>query len=348
MKSPIPIEDLTYIASSLDDIIPRISNTRIFITGGTGFFGKCILGTLIFLNERHRMYCSAGVLTRNAERFKKDFPQFHHNSITYIQGDLKTFSFPSGSFEYCIHAANETANLDNTDEYEILDAAFQGTNRVLNFAKEKNVASILYISSGAFYGRQPSEMKMVSEDYFGAPDIRQLKSCYGEGKRISEYLCFYHGQKWKLNIKIARCFAFIGPYLPLNSHFACGNFILNCLKNEPILIKGDGSTIRSYMYAADLVICLLKTLIHGENLTAYNIGSNEEISIEQLAQKVSSHFSPKPEILILQKGQNSLPERYVPDNNKIKAKLALKEFTGIDEAIKRTVLFYKNENISLY
>jgi nucleoside-diphosphate-sugar epimerase len=342
MKTRLPIEDLDHIASSLDDIIPQLSNSRIFITGGTGFFGKWILETIIFLNEQKQINCSAVVLTRNSEQFKKNYPRFDHSSITYIKGDVKDFIFPEGQFQYCIHAASETANLDNTDELEIIHTAYTGTQRILEFAKDKKTRSTLYVSSGAVYGKQPGDLKLIPEQYTGAPDTTQLRSAYGEGKRVAELLCSYYGEKFDLPVKIARCFAFIGPYLPLDSHFACGNFIRNGIKKEPLLIKGDGSTMRSYMYAADLTIYLFKTLIKGDNLIPYNIGSSEEMSIAQLAGKVATHFSPEPEIIISQKKENkNLPERYVPDNKRILTKFSVKKHIDIDTAIKRTVEFYK-------
>jgi nucleoside-diphosphate-sugar epimerase len=340
MQTSLPTEDLNYIASSLDDVIPSLSNSRIFITGGTGFFGKWILETILFLNEQHKINCSVVVLTRNAEQFKKNHPQFNNDSITYLKGDVRDFSFPEGAFQYCIHAATETANLENTDELEILNSVYFGTQRILEFVKQKKITSTLYISSGAVYGKQPPSLKLIPEEYIGAPDTMQLRSSYGESKRIGEFLCAYYGKKYNLSLKIARCFAFIGPYLPLDSHFACGNFIRNCIKKEPILINGDGTTMRSYMYATDLTIYLFKTMIHGDDLTPYNIGSSEEISIEQLAEKVASHFSPSPKIIISQKKENNLPERYVPDNKKIMNKLSIKKNIDIDDAIKRTVAFY--------
>ncbi len=342
MQKRIPTEDLNYIASSLDDVIPALSNSRIFITGGTGFFGKWILETILFLNENYKTNCSVVVLTRNPEQFKNNYLQFNNTSITYLNGDIKDFSFPEGEFKYCIHAAAETAKLEKTDELDVLGSIYGGTQRVLEFAKEKNIKSTLYVSSGAVYGKQPPELKLIPEEYNGSPDTMNLRSAYGEGKRLGEFLCNYYGKKFDLPIKIARCFAFIGPYLPLDAHFACGNFIRNCITKEPIRINGDGTTIRSYMYAADLTICLFKTLIHGDNLSPYNIGSSEEISIAQLAKKIASHFSPSPEIITSPKKiTNNLPERYVPDNNKIINKLSIKKQIDIDEAIKRTVEFYK-------
>jgi len=228
--SRIDNQDLSYISSSLEDeIISKLRGTRIFITGGTGFFGKWLLESLLYLNKERQLNCSLVVLSRNPKSFLASYPYFDHPDIRFHSGDIKTFADCEGPFNYCIHAAAEVAALQQTSELDVLEASYEGTKRVLEFSKNKNVTSVLYVSSGAIYGRQPPELPRTSEKYKGSPDIGLLNASYGEGKRLAEYLCNYYSDKHKLSIKIARCFAFIGPHLPLDSHFACGNFILNGL-----------------------------------------------------------------------------------------------------------------------
>ena len=344
MRSRISLSDLTHMASSLEDVIPHIRDSRIFITGGTGFFGKWLLEAILFLNEKQCTNFEVVVLTRDPEKFKTKHPHFANRAIEYITGDIKNFDFPSGEFHYCIHAALEGEKLDKSDELEIFESAYNGTKRVLEFAVQKKMRSLLYVSSGGVYGRQPPALRFMPEDYMGAPDITQLRSCYGEGKRAGEFLCTYYGNKFALPVKIARCFAFIGPYLALDAHFAIGNLLNNCLKKEPMLIKGNGTPIRSYMYAADLAVSLFKTLILGDNLIPYNVGSMEEISIAALAQKIGANFTPQPEIVIMQKIQaDPLPERYVPDTERFTAKFPATSTIGLDEAIKKTITFNQEE-----
>jgi dTDP-glucose 4,6-dehydratase len=344
MPARISSEDLDHIASSLDDVIPHMSGKRFFITGGTGFFGKWILETLLFLNSNHNTNCSALVLTRNAEKFKKNSPQFNDGAIEYVTGDITNFPFPEGEIDYCIHAAMEGENLDKTDELEVLNAAYSGTQRVMEFAKQKKLLSTLYVSSGGVYGRQPPEVRFMPEDSANAPDTTQLRSCYGEGKRVGEFLCTYYGRKFELPVKIVRPFAFVGPYLALDAHFVIGNFIKNRLAGEPILIKGDGTPMRSYMYAADLAIYLFKVLIHGQNLTPYNLGSSEEVSILSLANVIAEMSVPKSDITVLQKNErHGLPERYVPDVTRIKTKFPAVKTISMTDAIARTLAFYSQK-----
>src|SRR4051812_5923578 len=122
MSKRISKEDLSHIAASLQDVLPHLTNARIFVTGGTGFFGKWLLETIVYLNEQYDTNCSAVVLSRNPQNFVARYPQFQQPYIEFATGDIKTFSFPEGDFKYCIHAALEGQQLDNTDELEILNA----------------------------------------------------------------------------------------------------------------------------------------------------------------------------------------------------------------------------------
>jgi len=224
----------------------------------------------------------------------------------------------------------------------MFDTIIEGTRYVLDLAKEKKVKSFLFTSSGAVYGKQPSEMTHISEDYNGAPDCLNPKSAYGEGKRAAEMLCTLYFNQYSVPVKIARCFAFVGPYLPLNAHFAIGNFILNTLNGQNIIIKGDGTPYRSYLYAADLITWLLTILLKGENNKAYNVGSDRDITIKELAEKIQS-FNTKIKVRVLKEAYNKVNvERYVPSISLIKDELSLNISYNLVKSIKRTINYYFN------
>jgi dTDP-glucose 4,6-dehydratase len=142
-------------------------------------------------------------------------------------------------------------------------------------------------------------------------------------------------------VKIARCFAFVGPYLPLDKHFAIGNFIQDTLKGRNIIISGDGSPLRSYMYAADLVIWLWTILLRGNNGEAYNVGSDQAISIKELATNIAQ-FSLGTSVII--KNEVRLTDRnqnYVPDISKARLQFHFGDGISLNEAIYKTIQYYK-------
>jgi dTDP-glucose 4,6-dehydratase len=154
---------------------------------------------------------------------------------------------------------------------------------------------------------------------------------------MSECLCATYAQDHGLETKVTRIYALVGPYLPLDLHFAIGNFIRDAMAGKPIEIKGDGTPYRSYLYAADLTIWLWTILIRGASTRPYNVGSRLPLSIAETAQAVSRALPGHVPIEIAKKivpGQ--LPSRYVPENLRAQEELGLREWTPLDEAIRRT------------
>jgi dTDP-glucose 4,6-dehydratase len=254
-----------------------------------------------------------------------------------IQGDIRTFEFPFGEFRHIIHAATESsAKLNAENPLQMMDTIIKGTRRALEFAKICGAENFLLTSSGAVYGKQPSEMTHIPEEYNGAPDPLDQKSAYGEGKRVAEHLCALYADA-RLKPKIARCFTFVGPYLPLDIHFAVGNFIRDALNGGPIVVQGDGTPRRSYLYASDLTIWLWTILLRGKSLRPYNVGSRYSTSISELARSVASEFSNKVSIDIQGTPDCQRPtERYVPDTQRAQQELDLKETITLEEGIRKT------------
>ena len=263
-------------------------------------------------------------------------------AIKFQQGDVRNFDFPQENFDFIIHAAADaSAKLNEENPLLMIDTIVEGTRRVLDFTRQCGAKRFLLISSGAVYGIQPSEISHIAEDYIGAPDVNIPTSAYAEGKRLAELLsCVYH-QKYGIETVIARCFAFVGPYLDLDIHYAVGNFIRDGLKGQDINIFGDGTPYRSYLYAADLAIWLWTILLKGKSGRAYNVGSDEEICIAELAKRVSSHFKQKPKIKVAKKPKlETKPARYVPSTKRAEKELGLCCWVNLDEGIRRTIKFY--------
>jgi nucleoside-diphosphate-sugar epimerase len=183
-------------------------------------------------------------------------------------------------------------------------------------------------------------MSHIPEEYTGAPDVYDKGAAYGEGKRVAEMLANVYYHKYGVETKIARCFAFTGPYLNDNN-FAIVNFINDIINNNKIVIKGDGTPLRSYMYAADLTIWLWHILVHGKPCRPYNVGSDADVTIAEVA-KIVAFFSKNDheEIEIQTPKSNRPPSRYVPDIKRAKEELNLNVYVDLKEAIKRTIEFY--------
>ncbi|AHF92817.1 epimerase [Opitutaceae bacterium TAV5] len=343
---PLFREDLDHVLAHTCDLWPEARGQSFFITGGTGFFGMWLLETFAHTNDTLGLGMRATILTRNAMAFAQKSPRLARRAdLTFVEGDVRTFDFmplrANAPFRYIIHAATSaSAKLNAEAPREMLDTIIAGTRRVLDFAAQPIIGTrkLLLTSSGAVYGRQPPGMTHIPETYVGAPDPLDPSSAYGIGKRTAEHMCVIDGALYGYEIKIARCFAFVGPHLPLDAHFAIGNFIRDALTGSIIRVNGDGTPYRSYLYAADLAIWLWTILFRGESNRAYNVGSAEQHSIKEIARDVSRIAGKACSVAIAnQPVPGASASRYIPDVNRIRLELGLTEMHSLDKSLLRTI-----------
>ena len=140
-------------------------------------------------------------------------------------------------------------------------------------------------------------MDSFAETYQGAPDVTEAPSAYGNAKRAAEQLCSLFFAEGKVDPIIARCFCFVGRDLPLNAHFAIGNFIYDAIYNEEIVVKGSGNSVRSYMVQRDLANWLLTILALGKPNNIYNVGSDEPTTIKKLAFLIRDLLAPNKPVI---------------------------------------------------
>ena len=349
---PIIAEDIRGVLSRTQGLWPDLKGASVFITGATGFFGIWLLETLLAANRELSLGLRILALSRDPAGFAKKAPHLAHDpAVTWITGDVRDFAFPAGPITHVIHAAAEaSAKLNAEDPQTMFDVCVEGTRRTLKLAAEKRAARMLFTSSGAVYGRQPPDLSHIPEDFTGGPDPLNPRNAYAEGKRAAEQLCAIAGLPPPAgagaHISIARCFAFVGPHLPLDAHFAIGNFIRDALAGGPIRVIGDGTPYRSYLYAADLAEWLVTILLQGQPGRAYNVGSEEAVSIAELAACVADVMATerpdrkRPQVTVAkQPGPGASVARYVPDCGRAAAALRLAVATPLKTSIARTLRF---------
>jgi dTDP-glucose 4,6-dehydratase len=338
-------DDLDHILEHTEGLWDELRGKRIFITGGTGFFGCWLLESFAWANKKLGLGASALVLTRNVALLRKKAPHLTENPcIQFHIGDVRSFDYPQGEFSYIIHAATAaSAKLNDEDPLLMLDTIIEGTRRVLDFAVQCGAKKLLLTSSGAVYGKQPPDMAHIPEDYMGGPNTMDPQSAYAEGKRVSELLCAIYSKKFGIECKIARGFAFVGPYFPLDIHYAIGNFIRDALAGGPIVVKGDGTSYRSYLYAADLAIWLWTILVKGKSLQPYNIGSDQDISIQELAMLVSKIIAKNSDVQIQSRPVPDEPlDRYTPSVNRAIKELNLRNISDLEKSLIGTMTWHRN------
>lgn len=335
-------QDLSALFHQQESIWQSLKDCRMFITGGTGFIGCWLLESLRYADQMLNLQIHVTVLTRNPTRFAQKAPHlFHYPGFHFLTGDVRTFASPPGEFTHLIHAATDAnAALNAATPKQLFETMVLGTQRVLDFAVEKSISRMLFLSSGAVYGRQPWEVEQVGEEWTGAPNCTDPLTAYAEGKRAAEMLCAIYASQHGLHVAIARIFSLIGPYLPLDIHYAAGNFIRDALQGRPIIVTGNGQACRSYLYAADLAAWLWQMLFRAESCRPYNVGSDVAVSIRDLAECVARVIGTGEYQILGQQDVGWNPGRYIPDITRIRRDLGVMVTIPLDEAIRRTAAWH--------
>ncbi len=339
---PPSAEDLDLVLERTRDVWSELKGARLFITGGTGFFGRWLLWSLKAANARLDAGARAVVLTRNPAAFRRAVPALAEDTALALwPGDVRTGRLPQGAFSHVIHAATDTSVSAAADPYALMDTVVGGTRRVLDLGVRAGAEAFLLTSSGAVYGPQPPDLERVPETYGGAPDPLDPEATYGHAKRLAEQLCALHHHRHGLATKVARCFAFVGPYLPLDGHFAIGNFIRDALHGDAVRVRGDGTPVRSYLYAADLTAWLWTILVKGTPGTAYNVGSDRPLPVADAARLVRAALAPGKAVVVAGEAPAGPRARYVPSIERARRELGLEAWTDLDAAVRRTAHWHR-------
>ncbi len=309
-----------------------------------------MLESLVHCNRALDLGASATVLSRDPEAFRARMPHLANEAaLEWLQGDIRSFAFPEGDFDFIVHGAASASAQAAQQPRELLSTLIQGTERMLEFAHAKSAQRFLMTSSGAVYGPQPANLSHLPEDYSGGPAWLNPNEPYASGKKVSEEMCRGAARESATRFTIARCFAFVGPHLPLDQHFAIGNFIGDALAHRDIAVRGDGTPLRSYLYAADLAIWLWTMLLSEGTADAhaeiYNVGSGEALSIGALAQMVLEELHPSGTVNIAEEPvPDTPPKQYVPDVLRAETRLGLKPLIELREAIRRTAAWHRRQS----
>lgn len=295
---------------------------RLLIIGGTGFFGKSILDSFRKGILEEFNISKVIIAARRIDEFRINFPELINDKVELVKLDI-TSCHHLPIADVVIHAATSTDERDYIFNENIQrDNIEKSVSNYIHLAPNYHkISKIVYCSSGAVYGQQPNEIEKISEDFpfQNAELMSPYKRDYTLGKRFAEE-AFKRLGEFGISISIARCFAFVGKYLPRDQHFAYGNFLGAAEKGESIEVKANHQVIRSYMKSDELSRALILVALQGNpNCPIYNVGSDEPIEIHDLAKKIASQYNVP---IISQTITEDKVDRYVPNINKLKTILS--------------------------
>ncbi|WP_313172125.1 NAD(P)-dependent oxidoreductase [Stenotrophomonas sp.] len=308
-----------------------LDGQHLLLTGGTGFFGKWLLALLRRLNASGTQV-HVSVVSRDPGRFLAAHPEHLDQPwLHWIASDIRELDGQHDRHvDMVLHAATDTSSQAHEKPLEIFTSIVDGTRRVLEYAERNGARRLLLTGSGAQYGAIP-EGQPVAETSPLACESHLARNIYGESKRMQEALAAVYMQQSAIDVVMTRCFAFSGPGIALDGHFAIGNFVRDALRGNGITLNSSGHAVRSYLHGADLAVWLLVLLGEGHAGQVYNVGSDLSLSIAELAELVRRRLAPGTPLHIL--GRNDGPRSYyVPAIDAARA-LELAPWTRLQDSI---------------
>ncbi|KAL2202494.1 NAD(P)-binding protein [Sarocladium strictum] len=256
----------------------------VLVTGGAGFLGHHLIKKLL---ESGRDVIALDSLWTGSVDNIRDFEKSKH--FAFIKHDVRDALPITEPVDEIYHLACPASPDQFENAIDILDTCYQGTRNVLEFAVKHN-ARVLLASTSEVYG-DPT-VPTQAETYFGNVNCFGPRSCYDEGKRISEALCYSYHTQHNLSIRVARIFNSYGPYMDFKDGRAVPNFIAAAMENRTISIYGDGYATRCFQYATDCIAGMVK-LMKSDYDKPVNLGSDLEMSVGDIARMVAKVVAEK-------------------------------------------------------
>lgn len=314
MKDYVLYEDLKIIAES-DLPFQELYNTRIMVTGATGLVGSQIVKALLVMNEVSSANIHVIAVVRDKDKGKAVFNEFNTNKLELISWDITQNSDYDGNIDYIIHAASPTSSKFFVESpVETILTAVNGTNNVLELARDKKVSGMVYLSSMEAFGITDSGLESVKEEDLGYIDVLNVRSSYSEGKRICECLCASYCREYDINVKIARLAQTFGAGILKSENRVFAQFARSAIRGENIVLHTEGKSVGNYCYTRDAIKGILLLLVRGNKGEAYTVAnSKSNMRIRDMAEMVAKEIAGGKIKVIFDIPEDNLTYGYAPD-----------------------------------
>ena len=342
------------LEEDLDQIIAesiawdKLKNSTVLITGASGMVGSYMLYVLTRLNDIYNYDIKIIGMVRNVQKLPEKIR--NRKDVQVIVGDVTNPIDIEGDITYIIHAASPASPLIMQNKpVETIAANTLGTYYTLSLAKEKEAAGYLFISSREIYGQPAEGQEFFWENTYGFVDQLNPRSCYSEGKKAAETMCVCFKEEYGLNTKIARLAHTYGPGMSIYDGRVQADFLKNVYHNEDIVLKSEGTAVRTYTYIGDAVSALYRILLNSDDIV-YNIGNeNGKVSIKELAEIMVDIYPERGLKLIfdIPEGGTKGTAPYtlgILSSEKIR-NLGWKPKYSVKDGFKRTLEYLEIENI---
>ena len=339
--------DLNELCSSCT-LFSELSESSVFLTGSTGLIGSLFIKTLLTFNHKNNSNIKVYALCRSESKFKSVFNDFEDKNLTPIYSDILSINSAVLDFniDYIVHGAAITVSKEMVEHcVETLDVAYSGTKKILEIAKDKNVKSVVYLSSMEAFGTPDSKLSEVTEKDLGYIDILSPRSSYSEGKRICETLCACYSSEYNVPVKIIRLAQTLGAGIDYNDTRVTAMFARSVVENKDIILKTKGNSKRQVIYTTDAVSAILAVLLRGASGQSYTACNHETfVSIKDTASLICEKIAENKIKLLfdIQEKNNFAPEVIMNLSSAKLESLGWKATVGLEEAYRRMIRSFEN------
>ncbi|NQT33724.1 SDR family oxidoreductase [bacterium] len=308
---------------------------RILVTGGAGFLGSHLCDYL--LKEGHDVICLDNFFTGSKDNIRHllgnpHFELLRHDIVQPIlleTDQIYNLACPASPIHYQYNPVKTTKT------------SVMGVINMLGLAKRVK-ARLLQASTSEIYGNPTVHPQR--EEYWGNVNTVGIRSCYDEGKRVAETLCADYHRQNGVEVRIARIFNTFGPRMALNDGRVVSNLVLQALRGEPLTLFGDGSQTRSFCYVDDMIVGLVRLMNSDYDESPVNLGNPREITILELAEKISGIMSQSSRI-----EYRTLPEddpvRRCPDISLAGRVLDWKPQVSLEDGLTKTIEYFRSKTV---
>lgn len=322
-----------------------LDGASLLVTGGTGFFGSWIAEAVSYLNDVHQKAITLHLVARDKERFDTRLGHLASRPyLHFIRCDVRNLVEVPKDVNYVIHAAsNPDFRFHSSNPIETMTTIAEGTQAVLRAVdRVSNLRMFLNVSSSTVYATPADRRRPITETDEGLPLSAVAKHPFAESKRYAESLCSSARSAARIPVVTVRPFTFLGPYQDLDAPWAINNFMRDSLAKRTIRILGDGQTVRSFLYGADLAAWLLVILTKAKSGQTYNVGHDVGLPLIDVARAVAACMEGQQEVVTNASLTGAVPNSYlVPDTTSARRAFGLSQFTPLDQAIAQTMAWYK-------